>query len=98
MKASRCLGPWLLLVLATSACVSLPPENSALIRYEYQQPQMGLPFRIVLYARNQRSADAASAAAFRRIEQLNDLMTDYDADSELSKLSRTSGQREEVRV
>ena len=52
----------------------------------------------MLYARNQRSADAASANAFRRIKQLNDIMTDYDADSELSKLSRTSGRGEEVRV
>ena len=98
MKASVYLGPWLALLLASASCVSLTPENPALTRYEYQQPQMGLPFRIVLYARNQTSADAASADAFRRIEQLNDIMTDYDADSELSKLSRTSGQRQEVRV
>ena len=91
------LGP-LLLALATSSCVSQRPEPPALIRGEYQQPQMGLPFRIVLYAPDQAAADAAAAAAFQRVRQLNDTLSDYETDSELSKLSRTSGQGQEVPV
>ena len=53
-------------------------------------------FRLLFYADNQAKADAAAEAAFGRIQQLNDIMSDYDADSELSKLSRTSGQGSEV--
>ena len=67
-------------------------------RFEYRRPQMGLPFRIVLYAADQGRADAAAAAAFKRIEQLNGIMSDYDEDSELSRLSRTSGQGKEIPV
>jgi len=59
---------------------------------------MGVPFRIVLYAPSQVAADRAAAAAFQRIKQLNDIMTDYDSDSELSRLSRTSGQEQAVPV
>src|SRR5437899_867808 len=89
---------FLLLVGANSSCVSTSSNNSALARFEFGQPQMGLPFRIVLYARDQAGAEAASAAAFRRISQLNDIMSDYDAESELSKLSHTSGQGRDVPV
>jgi thiamine biosynthesis lipoprotein len=59
---------------------------------------MGMPFRIVLYAPDQATAERAAEAAFVRIQQLNDIMSDYDPDSELSKLSHTSGQGQEVRV
>jgi thiamine biosynthesis lipoprotein len=67
-------------------------------RFEYQRPEMGMPFRIVLYAPNQTAADAAAEAAFQRIKQLNDIMSDYDEESELSKLSRSSGNSREVVV
>jgi thiamine biosynthesis lipoprotein len=89
---------FLFLALAGSSCVSTPNPGRALARFEYQQPQMGLPFRIVLYAPDQAAADAAAAAAFKRIERLNDMMSDYDLDSELSQLSHTSGQGKVVRV
>jgi len=59
---------------------------------------MGVPFRIVLYARDQANADTAADAAFHRVKELNDIMSDYDPDSELSKLSRSSGQGLEVPV
>src|SRR5260370_36257318 len=90
MKAAGCLC--LILALATPSCVS------TLQRFEYQQPQMGVPFRIVLYAPDPTAASSASAASFQRIKQLNDMMSDYDADSELSRLSRGSGQAREVPV
>ena len=67
-------------------------------RFEYQQPEMGLPFRIVLYAKDKTTADNAATAAYKRIEQLNDLMSDYDATSELSQLSATSGTGKTVKV
>jgi thiamine biosynthesis lipoprotein len=65
--------------------------NSSLERYEFERPEMGMSFRIVMYALAQTNAQAASEAAFERIKQLNDIMSDYDEESELSKLSRLSG-------
>ena len=59
---------------------------------------MGLPFRIVLYAADKTSADAAADAAFARMAQLNSILSDYDTDSELSRLSQTAGRGQAVRV
>jgi thiamine biosynthesis lipoprotein len=86
------------LVLAGVSCVSVPKEAPGLARYEYERPEMGVPFRIVLYAPDKAQADEGAEAAFHRVQELNDIMSDYDADSELSKLSRTSGQGREVPV
>jgi thiamine biosynthesis lipoprotein len=60
-------------------------------RLEFTEPQMGVPFRIVLYAPDTAMASAAARAAFTRLAELNQVLSDYDADSELSRLSRTSG-------
>ena len=96
----RIFLPWLLaaLTLAGVSCSSLREQPGALTRYEYERPEMGVPFRIVLYAPDQARADQAAEAAFRRVQALNDIMSDYDAESELSKLSRSSGQGRQVRV
>lgn len=52
---------------------------------------MGVPFRIVVYATEERAANKALDAAFNRINELNDIYSDYDPESELSRLSRSSG-------
>jgi thiamine biosynthesis lipoprotein len=67
-------------------------------RFEFTQAEMGLPFRIVLYAPDKPTAEAAANAAFARIHQLNNILSDYDPDSELSQLSQTSGQGKAVPV
>ncbi|HEX7859616.1 MAG TPA: FAD:protein FMN transferase [Verrucomicrobiae bacterium] len=54
---------------------------------------MGVPFRVVLYAEDEAQAEAAATAAFARIAELNAIMSDYETDSELSELSRSSEQR-----
>lgn len=66
-------------------------ERQPLSRFEFAKPQMGAPFRIVLYARDHSQAEAAANAAFRRVEELNEKLSDYETDSELNQLSRTSG-------
>jgi FAD:protein FMN transferase len=57
---------------------------------------MGVPFRIVLYAADEVTAEAAAFAAFQRISELNDILSDYDTDSELSRLSQTGGSGQRV--
>ncbi len=88
------------IILILSACQTPPnhSQKSSLVRYEFNRPAMGLPFRIVLFAQNKFSAEAAAEAAFSRINQLNNLLSDYDPESELSRLSRTAGKGKAVRV
>jgi len=85
-------------LLLAAGCVTPSRESPPLSRFEFTRPQMGLPFRIVLYAPDAATANAAAEAAFARISQLNDSLSDYDADSELSRLSRTSGEDRAVPV
>jgi FAD:protein FMN transferase len=59
---------------------------------------MNLPFRVVLYAATQPEADEAAQGAFSRIEEINQIMSDYNPESELGRLSRTSGQGKAVPV
>jgi thiamine biosynthesis lipoprotein len=67
-------------------------------RFVFEKAEMGVPFRITLYAADEPMARAASDAAFARVEVLNSILSDYDPDSELSQLSRTSGQGRSVPV
>jgi thiamine biosynthesis lipoprotein len=60
-------------------------------RYEFARPQMGMEFRLVIYAPTRRDAEDAAAAVFERVEQLNNLLSDYEEESELSRLNRTAG-------
>jgi thiamine biosynthesis lipoprotein len=82
---------WLALccVLLGTSCVAHRDENP-LSRFEYEEPQMGVPFRIVLYAPAKSRADEAAEAAFRRIAELNAIMSDYETDSELNRLAFSS--------
>ena len=89
---------WCFLGVICCSCVSTQTEVITLNRYEFEQPEMGVPFRIVLFAPDSAIAGRAASFAFQRVKQLNDIMTDYDSDSELSKLSQTSGQGREVTV
>ena len=64
-------------------------ETEAL--FEYQQILMGVPVKILVYSADESLANAAVHAAFDRIRQLNLIFSDYDDDSEISRLCRTSG-------
>ena len=66
-------------------CGSEPLE-----RYEYEQALMGTSFRIVLYASAESEAAQAAQAAFSRVGELNALLSDWDPESELSRLGRAS--------
>jgi thiamine biosynthesis lipoprotein len=78
--------------------ISVEDDAGALERFEFEQPQMGVPFRMVLYAPDETLAKRAAAAAFARVKELNAVMSDYETDSELSELSRSAGQGKAVKV
>src|SRR5262249_53301249 len=58
---------------------------------EFVQPHMGTVFRIVFYASDGPSAQRAAQAAFSRIAELDHIMSDYQASSELMQLCRRGG-------
>jgi len=86
-------------LLLLSGCATAPSNGTSdLKRFEFSQPEMGVPFRIILYAKDAEEAERAQTAAFKRISDLNEKLSDYETDSELNQLSRTSGQRKAVSV
>lgn len=70
----------------------------ALERFEFSRPQMGMRFQITLYAADEKTAEEVSSAAFRRIKEINAIMSDYEPESELSRLSRSSGSGKAVEL
>jgi thiamine biosynthesis lipoprotein len=89
---------WLVLLSLIFSGCALLPKQAALKRYEFERPEMGVPFRIVLYAASGSQATNAAEAAFARVAHLNELMSDYESESELSRLGRTSGCGQKVRI
>ena len=59
---------------------------------------MGAPWKITLYAGDEGTAKRAAGAAYSRIEELNRVLSDYDPESELSKLSDTAPSATPVRL
>ena len=72
--------------------------DERLKRYEFSQVEMGVPFKIVLYAADEALAKRATEAAFARVTELNRILSDYDERSELSRLSAGSPQAAPVAV
>jgi FAD:protein FMN transferase len=76
------------IALALMFAPALTPSRAGLTRFEYTEPHMGTTFRVVLHAPDQASADAASRRAFARIAELDTALTDYNATSELSRVTQ----------
>jgi FAD:protein FMN transferase len=73
------------LVLFPSGFLAAKPP---LQRFEFSLPRMGTMFRIEMYSASSEQASKAAEAAFARAEELEQIMSDYRADSELSHLAR----------
>ncbi len=80
------------LLAAVLLSVVLPaPAVAAPERYEYRKIVMGTQARIVLYADGEERARDAAAAAFGRMEALDEVLSDWRGDSELARLSAAAG-------
>jgi thiamine biosynthesis lipoprotein len=77
---------WLLLL---GACII--PDDAPAARYEFEEPHMGTKVRLIFYATSPEQAEQGRRAAFAVMKDVDDLMSDYKPDSELSRLSRNSG-------
>jgi len=79
-----------LLFLLSNAFSAAPNERRP-SRFEFSQVHMGTKFNIILYARDATTATRVANATFNRIEQLDAIMSDYRATSELMMLCGRSG-------
>lgn len=78
----------LLLLLFRTETVSGQGELS---HFEYKQVHMGVQARIVLFAPDSATARRAAVAAYDRIAELDQIMSDYRNDSELMQLCDRAG-------
>ena len=67
-------------------------------RYVFQQAKMGTTFTFILYTTDSLTAEATAQKAFKRIDELNNIFSDYLPSSEVSKLSKTAGTNRKVKV
>ena len=63
-------------------------------RHEQLRPLMGTEFRLVMYAEDAEQATRAADAAWARMSAVEELMSDYIGQSELSRLSAVSREHE----
>jgi thiamine biosynthesis lipoprotein ApbE len=97
------LFPWLMCG-ATVLVAAVSPLQPALRRYEAVEPHMGTLVKIILHAPDEDAARAAFAAAFARIRELDQTLSDYKPSSELNRVTAAAvgaevrGSRDLIRV
>jgi len=78
--------------------------SPTLQRFESVEPHMGTLVKITLYARDEDEARAAFVAAFARIRELDETLSDYKPASELNRITTSAagkavrGSRDLIRV
>ncbi len=90
MRFARCLKFFLVAAIAAALMMACTSTRSVAgwQRFEFKQPRMGTLFTITLFAPDETQARQASEAAFAKIAALERMMTDYDPESELMRLSQ----------
>ena len=74
------------------------PDLYAQRKFVFEQPKMGSPFTISIFADDSVSAAKAADAAFHCADSLNQIFSDYIDSSELNRLNATSGQNRYVPI
>ncbi|MBS1724156.1 MAG: FAD:protein FMN transferase [Armatimonadetes bacterium] len=64
--------------------------SDKLTRFDYGQVHMGVRVNVSLYAHDQAEAEAAAGAAYKRFNELEQIMSDYRPDSELMLLCKNA--------
>lgn len=75
-------------VLVGFACLALVACAEPPSRYEFTELHMGMAVTIVLHANDEDAARQAARAGFDRIAELEDVLSDYRAGSEVRQLAR----------
>ena len=86
---SEHMAVWFVILLSavfSSGCISSPPESGWRL-FHYAQPRMGSDFVVKFYAPDEAVARRAAAEVFERVDVLNGIFSDYEPESELSRLT-----------
>ena len=81
---------WLGLLVCVATTVDVGAQEVA--RFGFTRYLMGTEAKVVLYAADSTEAASAAGQAFDHISELNEQLSDYLIDSEVSRLSKTRGQ------
>lgn len=95
-KIRLAMGVVLAAILGGAA--SAGEGDAKLVRHEFTRNEMGTLFRIVLYSADTDAARRASDAAFARVKELNALLSDYEATSEINRLTAQGPTKDGVSV
>src|SRR5512145_454971 len=80
-----CNLKWILVAALLAVLGSdLAQAAGKLSRFEVSQPHMGTEARIVVYAPSSEAAAVATRSAFERIRELDNVLSDYKTESELT--------------
>lgn len=79
----------LVIVAAVAAAVSV--RDLDLTRFEFAAEHMGTTFRIVVFAPDSATAADGAGAAFAVVARLDGRLSDWDPESELSRLGEVAG-------
>src|SRR6266700_3656624 len=90
----RTLGVVSLALTGATLWARLAPAQD--VRRQYAELHMGMAVRVVVYAADDATARRAARAAYARIAELEDVMSDYRPESEVRRLAARGG--EPVRV
>jgi thiamine biosynthesis lipoprotein len=82
----RSLFTFVVLCLSSSSAA-----GGELKRFNFVEAHMGTRFQLMFYAADEATANRAAKAAFARIAELDGIMSDYRATSELMQLCRKAG-------
>jgi thiamine biosynthesis lipoprotein len=85
-------------LMASLACMTVATEPDALAPVTGGRRIMGAPWKIKVFATDQTAGEAAIAAALLEVERLERILSDYDPESELSRLSAAAPMQEPVTV
>jgi len=77
-----------IIIIAAVRCTPCAQDQK---RYEFSKPKMGTEFRLIFYCGSDLKADALQAASFKKLDMLNQIFSDYEIDSETSRLSQFAG-------
>jgi len=78
-------------VALTAVALSVRPAQAQDVRRQYAELHMGVAARIVLYAPDDATARRAARAAYARMAELEDVMSDYRPESEVRRLAARAG-------
>ncbi len=82
--------PWMILAF-TPWLASFSQAAEPLTLREFRETHLAVPVDFRVYATTEASANAAARAAYARIDELNQIFSDYEEESEARRLCRANG-------